>query len=201
MRNFRHSRKGRFRPNLGLSPKEKAIEKMVETLYGPHWKFWRAKLLKLITQNKDLAGRKGAPIDFGISYAGRAWFIPNDVDGEDTSAYAIMPLEDGPAGMEEELIKVTANLGELDIECYEVRRFLAGLLLFDAPPEKLSEALGQALFSRVGKILKEIPPDTVWNEASELSFTTYVSEFDYLIKAMCQRIMMNLITQDAFAAK
>jgi len=201
IRNFRASRRGRHRPSTDLSPKEEVIDKIFNNLYTPHWKFWRGKLLEIITQNKDYHGQDGAPDNFGVFYVGKAWFVPLMPD-DDVSAYTVLPLHEHYPDMEKELIKVTSNLAELDIECYEVKRFLAGLLIHGAPMDIMEKALGAALFSRVVNFLQELrgrKQARDWNEATQVAFDTYLEQHDYLLAAMCQRVMMNLITRDAFA--
>ncbi len=201
IRNFRGSHRGQYRPTIDLNPKEEIINKIFHNLYSPHWKFWQNKLLEISIQNMEKYDQKGDPKRIGIFYVGKAWFVPIFPE-DNVREYDILPLHEHSPDIEKELIKITANLAELDIECYEVKRFLAGLLIYGAPLKIMEEALGRALYSRITVYLKELEKENKlqdWNEATQKSFDTYINQHDYLITAMCQRIMMALITRDAFA--
>jgi len=197
--NFQASYSGRYRPSTSRTTKELVIHKMMDTLYQPHWDFWHKKLLEVITHNKDAQGREGNPNLFGIFYAGRPWFV-TWMDASTKRDFEVLPMHETID--EKNIIKITANLGELDIECYEVKRFLAGILMFPAPLDTIEDLLGRGLFARVSKFFKEIELDNdgrPWNTAQIVAFETYTKQHDYLITAMSQRVMMNLIARDAFA--
>lgn len=202
IRKFRGSRAGQFRPSTDLNTREQVIDLIHNDLYAPHWKFWHKKLKTLIEQNGDFHGRP-RQINQGIFYAGQAWFIPTYVL-VDASEFDIIPLHPEYPNLEKDAIKITANLSELDIETYEVKRFLAGLMLFPAPQDVMKTLLGSALYGRIGKFYQTLDGENkrhVWNDAVSTAFHAYAKEHDYLINAMCQRVMMNLITRDAFAAR
>jgi hypothetical protein len=202
IRKFRGSRRGRFRPSMEQNPREKVINNIQHDLYDPHWKFWHKKLNALIAENSGYHGRP-RQINQGIFYANQAWFVPTGAATE-VSEFDIIPLHPEYPKLEETAIKITANLSELDIETYEVKRFLAGLMLFPAPQDIMKTLLGSALYGRIGKYYQELESENkghVWNDAISLAFHSYAAEHDYLINAMCQRVMMNLITRDAFAAR
>ena len=201
IRNFRGSRTGRHRPSKELNVRENIIQKISNNLYDPHWNYWNNKLLKMIEINQDAHGRRGNHRRFGLFYAGKAWFIPW-MDATEACDFTILQLHSGVA--EGDLIKITANLGELDVECYEIKRFLSGLFLFPAPTRVIEKLLGQNLSQRIAPYLMQLEPENEgrpWNASTAHAFQTYADEHDYLIKAMCQRVMMNLIARDAFAKR
>jgi len=198
----------RYRPTTNLACRETIINSIIEQLYRPHWNYWHKNLGTIIQENKDYHGRKGNKEDFGIYYAGKAWFIPKlirtgegPLGSETASEFNILPMHNKYPDMEKRLIKVTSNIAELDVETYEVNRFLAGLLLFPAPLELLETILGPSLYSHIGQCLEELTEDLkqhIWNDHTEIALQTYAKEHDYLIDAMCQRVMMSLIIGDAF---
>lgn len=199
-RRYRHMS---ARPSGELTIREKVIHEIITDLYVPHWKFWNKKLTELITKNKDMHGRNGDANEYALYYAGKIWFVPWMVL-VDASQFFSLQLHESDPDMEKDAVKITANLSELDIETYEVKRFLAGLLSFPAPIDVMEPLLGSALFNRVSKYLKRLTAENrmhLWNPAQIKSFETYAEEHDYLIDAMCQRVMMNLIARDAFAQR
>lgn len=191
------------RPSTEHNAPEKAIKRIEETLYKPHLDFWNKKLATVILKNLQYHGRGNSdPLvrQTGIFYANEPWFIP--VFGRSEAyEFDIVPLHPEATDLEEDLIKITANLGELDVEIYEVRRFLAGLFMFAAPLEEFENLFGHSLFNKISEPLRHMTQDyrnRVWNDGMKKSFKTYTEEHDYLITAMCQRIMMNLLTAGAF---
>ncbi len=195
IRRFKASGTGRNRPDTTLNNKEMVIEKIISSLYSPHLKFFHNRLLKLIEINMHIQGRQGEPSKFGIIYAGKAWFVPW-MPGQGENDFHNLSAD---AGLDEtELLKVTTNLGELDIEMYEVQRFLIGLLTFAAPLGVMEERLGRSLYNRVKQYLTELEGLGRWNEAQHAAFNTYAEKHDYIIDAMCNRIMMTMLSRNAF---
>jgi len=205
-------RKLAHRPSTELNLRESAISLIVTTLYTPHFLFWYKKLSEIIKANQEYHGRKGAAEDFGIYYCGKAWFVPYHFGFDSQSStnilgnlsytktatdFEIIAIHPKYPDLEKELITITANLSELDVEHYEVKRFLAGILLFKCPYSNLKKALGDTLFKYIEEPLFQLNSSKTWNSQTELAFNTYITEHDYLIDAMCQRIMMNLISVDA----
>lgn len=188
------------RPDKRLNLREIMIDKIMTLLYEQHMKYWNNKLSNLIHQNKQCSGKDPniSSLIFGLHYAGRNWIVPF-MGHDKASDFHILCLAEA-SGLEESAILITANLGELDIEMYEVKRFLAGLLLFRAPLEEFEKVLGLALYNRIGKCFKDLDirnTNRPWNEYSQAAFSTFTKEHEYLIDIMCQRVMMNLIATDA----
>lgn len=198
IRNFKASHRGRFRPSTDLNSKELVIDKIITSLYKPHLGFFHKRLAKLIETNMHIHGRTGEPRTYGINYAGRSWFVPwmEGLTEMDFHNLAVDPGLD-----ETELLKITTNLGELDVEMYEVKRFLTGLLGFAAPIGVMEDRLGRSLFNRVKVHLADIAGTGVWNEATHKAFNTYAGKHDYLIDAMCKRIMMTMLSRTAFTQR
>ena len=194
-RKFKSSHKGRYRPTTELNSKELVIDRILSSLYNGHIDFFNKRLLKLIEANMYATGHTGEARTHGILYAGRAWFVPWMEAKEDTD---FLNLEVGPGIDETELLKVTTNLGELDVEMYEVKRFLAGLLRFSAPLEVMEKRLGRSLYNRVKGDLADVARQGTWNEATYKAFNDYAGKHDYLIDAMCKRIMMSMLSRTAF---
>ena len=195
IRNFKMSSKGRFRPTTEMNPKEEAVDKIMSSLYKPHLAFFHKRLLKLIEANMHIKGKTDEPRTCGLVYAGRKWFVPwmGGLTENDFMCLSVDPGLD-----ETELIKVTANLGEIDVEMYEVKRFLAGLLSFSAPMDVMEQRLGRTLYNRIKSQLSELKGLGRWNEGQHKAFKTYADQHDYLIDAMCQRIMMTMLSTTAF---
>ena len=196
----RANRRIRRRPSTDLNIREKIVDQILASLYTPHWKYWYTKLSALIAENKEFHGREGNPRTFGIHYAGKAWFTPY-AGRPDANHYSILPLHPDYPAMEKIAVKITAGLGLLDVEFYEVKRFLVGFLQFPAPMSVVEDKLGSALFGRIGRHIRNLETENqqhIWNNCTRTSFDDYLEEYDYLIKSMCQRVMMNLIAQDAF---
>jgi len=198
------------RPSTELAPREAAIDTITQRLYAPHFRFWYAKLAEVIKANKEYHGRDGDPQEFGLYYGGKAWFLPYSINNSASEATAwqvitvrqaddfeIIALHPKFPQLEKDVINITANLSELDIEFYEIKRFLAGVLLFKVPFETLKKTLGDTLYNFMEESLNKLNLTIYQDPSTEIAFTTYTKEHDYLIDAMCQRIMMNLIAVDA----
>lgn len=212
IRKFRSSCIGRFRPTTDLNLRELVIDKIIQNLYSPHWNYWFKKLAIIIAKNCDAQNRQGTtPLTtFGIFYAGQSWYLPifeHPILGKmviEESSVEILQLSPDVPGLEKDLLQTTINLSELDVETYEVKRFLAGLLLFPAPGSIMEALLGSALYGRIKGHYQELAGENanhIWNDATAFAFHTYAKEHDYLIDAMCQRVMMNLLAQQAFAER
>ncbi len=179
------------------------LEKIQNSLYNPHWEYWYRKLQNVISENCGYQGR-GRPSNYckyGIFYLNQPWFVPQpEAARTEASDFDIVPLHPEYPELESRLIKITSNLAELDIETYEVKRFLAGMLMFPAPIETFEESLGRSLFGKIGPFLRLLNEEErhKWNDNLAKAYRTFMQENDYLIDAMCQRVMMNLIARDAF---
>ncbi|RLI35674.1 hypothetical protein DRO66_06970 [Candidatus Bathyarchaeota archaeon] len=173
--------------------------KLLKHLYGDHVRYWGAKLTKLINQNRDLHHLKPGGVPFGIHYVSRPWWVPR-LQYQEPADFHILPMHPQFPD-EKDLIEVTASLTELDIEKYEVNRFLIGLLGLPAPAEEFEKVLGTALMAGIAKEFKILQrkDSTVflWDAALNQAWDDYVEEHAYLVTAMCTRIMVNLITKEA----
>ena len=100
--------------------------------------------------------------------------------------------------IEKELLIITNELAQLELEQYETSRFLSGLVLFPAPIEVFQTILGRELAQECEKELANITtdPNYQWDCNAQAALTTYVAHHDYILKAMKQRLLLNMITRD-----
>lgn len=189
------ARRNPRRPGTGLNSREMVIFTIIKSLYTPHVKFWENKLTTLVKQNQVNLQMPVGDRPIGVHYAGKAWFVKVPDFVEDIG-YDILPFHPDEK-LEAKLIKVTANLGELDIEKYEAKRFLAGLISFPAPIEKFERTLGAHVYNLARDEFNELAVAVDWNVGLQKSWMTYVKQHDYLIDALCQRVMINLISSAA----
>jgi len=180
-----------------FSIREQLIQNIFDTLYLKHIAYWNHQLTTIINENANYQGRIISDNTFyGIHYAGKNWIVPEPGRTEEFQFEIILMHEDIP-GFEARVINVTSNRAELDIEMYEVKRFLGGLLVFTPPLELFEEILGNAIYRRVEQYFKQFTTTESWTKYSEKAFRTFTEEYSYLVDVINQRIMMNLITSDA----
>jgi hypothetical protein len=90
-------------------------------------------------------------------------------------------------------------MSQLEIEEYEASRFLSGLVLFPAPIKTFRKVLGRQLFGECEQEIEEHLSNVInspWDANAQAAITTYVAHHDYILKAMNQRLLINLITRD-----
>ena len=183
-----------LRASTEFSSSESVIANIIDTLYLPHDKYWRKKLQTLLLECLYVAQAPvpDAPDCLALSYAGQYW--PVDIKADSVNTTAVFIPEDNPE-LEKQAIKIVSNLEELNMEMYEVQRFLAGVLLFPAPLEVLKETFGNSLFGRIKKFFA--PTQFTWGENEKAIYLDYIEEHGYLIDSMCQRIMISMMSQVA----
>jgi hypothetical protein len=176
--------------------REKIRDILMDRLYSSQLAYWEHQVDVFAKKNATRHGH--ALIDdesvcYGVNYLGKNWGSQDD----HTVTLFSLPLAEEGGEDEEEFLEMTIELGELEAESYIAGRFLANLVMHDASPEAFEEALGRSLFGECSEVLdiqKQLV-DRIWNENALISFKTYVEEHEYIIKAMNERLMMNLLTQ------
>jgi len=100
----------------------------------------------------------------------------------------------------EDMKEIASEMDEITDEKYETERFLAGLITFPAPPEIFAEILGDTLYSTIAGEMEEHAANyeysSFWNARQEVSLRTFMENKNYIVQAMRQRILLNLITLD-----
>ena len=173
---------------------------LLKHLYKDQEIFWENKLADIALTNAKYHNRTGE--QYGIHYLGKNWkgksLIFIDLADED---YVYLTLHDEYEPIiEKELLIVVNELSQLEIEKYEASRFLSGLVLFPAPIDIFQKVLGRQLFSECEQELEQYilntRSDFTWDANSQVAITTYIEQHDYILKAMNQRLLVNLITRD-----
>lgn len=172
---------------------------LLDRLFTLQTKFWKQELATIIAENAAHHGRRTGP--FAINYLGKNW-IAEDIEAQVKNPHFILPLHTDYPELEKNMLRVTAELAELEIEEYEADRFLAGLILFPAPPSIFKKILGGQLSNEIHNLLEVNSHETtthLWDENTQAALTTYTHQHAYILKAMNERILLNLITQDQIA--
>ena len=185
------------RPSKNLTDKEILVNATIRALYFEHHEFWLKRLTHLIAKNNESLGKAIHPREGAIHYAGKVWFRPwmEATEPDDFQISQVHPEH------EKECIEITAELGELEVEQYEVERFMSGLLLFEAPVFEIKKALGAELIDEIERSEK-VSFDSLGNSAGVLNNQTmalhvYVNQHQYIIDAMNERILGNMILQQS----
>jgi len=172
---------------------------LINRLYQTQLLYWNRKLSQLALRNAVSLGRKD-PEKYYIYFDNRRW---NPVSllgnvGESHTAYCI-ELNPAMPDYHREMTLISEELLTLVHEHYEADRFLAGLLLFHAPPSKIERILGATLYAVCSKEIlahtKETPEDP--EPLAGISLQNYIEANQSILKAMNQRLLINLIDQDA----
>lgn len=172
-----------------------------ERLYKEHFKYWQNKLERLIIDNCLLHDHIYGQT--GINYAGRNWVVENRFQDKPTTPineYACWPVH--PKLDQKELVEVTANLGEMEVEMHEGKRFLSGLILYPAPADKFQKILGDVLYlpaSKEFEDLAKLRDKDEWTPLAEENMDEFAKYADFVIDAMAERVLLNMIGKSAIA--
>lgn len=190
---FKYKKRQPKRAAKTISNEEVLIRSTLHCLYSKQREFWRENLTHLIAKNLESLGRKAHPRQTGIHYAGRSWFRPW-MEAKEAKDFTITRVHEDH---EKEAITVTSHLAELEMEEYEVGRFLAGLLLFPAPANDIKAVLGEQL---IGEIEGEekVSFDTLGCSTGVINnqvkaLRQYAEEHDYIVRMMNERILAKMI--------
>jgi hypothetical protein len=180
-----------------LSLTEIIRDTLLTRLFKDQKEFWFNKLNILAGNNAQFHGELVGTINwFGIHYLGKNWRGNYSVPFLD---FTFLTLHPEYPDLEKDLLVVVAELSELETEEYEANRFLSGLVLFPAPVRVFQKILGKQLFSECKQELEQYLINSrnfTWDANSQVAIATYVEQHDYILKAMNQRLLVNLITRD-----
>lgn len=169
-------------------------ETLMDKMYSQQVKKWNG-LLFLLAQENALA--HSWPVDmstvYSIRYKGTK-YTPEIWDWTTwrESEYAFALSEDHPE-WEEDLKLIISELEDIRIERYESERFLSGLVLFTATAETYERILGATLYAAIKEPL-EAHQGRVYDEEEDFSINQYARNNMPILKAMNERLLMNLLT-------
>jgi len=172
---------------------------LMKRLYQTQLMYWNRRLSQLSLRNAVSLGRKD-PEKYSIYFNNRRWCPStlSDLGREGHTAYCIELNPEMP-DYHQEMTLISEELLTLINERYEADRFLSGLLLFHAPPSKIERILGATLYAVCSKEIlahtKETPEDP--EPLVGLSLQDYIEANKSILRAMNQRLLINLIDQDA----
>lgn len=177
--------------------RESIKSSLMHMLYFKQYIYWNDRLQELARENAMAYGRHDA--EYSINYLGKNW-APEPFGWPDAivSAYAL-PLHESLPELEERMAEIVTEFGELISEKYEAERFLSGLVLFPAHPDKFRDIIGDTLYSACA-------PDTTqymtqdsrkWDNNAEAALQTYYKAHPHILQAMNERLMTNLITMES----
>lgn len=182
-----------FRENV------KAI--LMQKLYQKQLSYWSTQLIKLSNENAHTQGRKlwysfnnVELFQYSIYFRDKKWspqYLEWTADIE--TAYCTSLNPDYPE-FQERMARIADELTDIDVERYEVERFLSGLMLFGAPPEEYLKVLGRTLYQSVkAEITAHEHHGKDWNRNASYPFKQYTAKNKRIVVAMNERLMMNLI--------
>jgi hypothetical protein len=163
-------------------------------LYADQDCYWSKKLAVIVVENARYHGRTGE--SYGIHYLGKDW-LPFVFESDSVQCLPLHP--DYALEIEQELLRIVNELAQLELEQYECSRFLSGLVLFPAPLDVFAKVLGSQLFQECEKDLAHhvsTAPNYSWDANTEAALATYIAAHQYILKAMKQRLLTNMITRD-----
>jgi len=190
-----------MRPTTEPSTREIFRAILLDHLFIPQREYWKTKLQSFIDTNRIYHGKR-LNHPYGIHYLNQNWEGNRENEwGEDTIFLSLHPEI---LDKEKEILEIVGQLSELEAEEYEVNRFLSGLILFSAPFEIFERVLGKQLSEEIRASILAVKPDLLeihetrnpWDDNSKRALMTYVDQHEYVLKAMNQRLVINLITRD-----
>ena len=122
--------------------------------------------------------------------------LPVDEDDDYVCPYCLELYESDP-DLIKEVTVIAREMTKLKTERYVAQRFLAGLAMFDPPPVKLEEILGDGLTRICHNAFRsnDLNPDTMlWDTPEPVALETFISEQQDIITAMQERMLLNMIT-------
>lgn len=172
---------------------------LMAKLYELQFEHWN-KRLTIVSQKNAICYNRDTD-KYAIFYRNKKWRQQGMYwfDNEDNAL--CLPVHPDFPDIAQEMEIIATEFDEIIEEKYEVERFLSGLFLFLAPPEVFKKVLGVALYSACSEELSkhgmhvEMHMDDIeWNSNAEDSLEVYLKDKSYIITAMNERLMMNLIT-------
>lgn len=189
------------RPDKTLSEREVLINATMKCLYEGQWEFWQKRLTQLIQKNLNTLNRNDHPRQCAIHYAGRIWFRPwmEKTEQKDFLVHRVHPEH------EKEAIEVTSEIAELENEKYVVARFMSSLLLFPAPALEIKKALGPELVEEI-ESREKVSFDSLHASAGvmdnqTMALRSFVSEHEFIVDMMTERILANMILGQAVSSE
>jgi hypothetical protein len=169
---------------------------LMKRLYQAQFRHWNNKLILLSKTNAQCYGRSRYKDNYGVYFKNKSWY-PEHLDwtNKEENKYCL-PLHPDFPNMLIEMGIIAEELQELQDEKYEADRFLSGLVLFNMPPNIMKETLGHTLYAPVRFFIERFASDLKfdWSESEEFSLITYIGKNQTILKAMHERLMLNLIT-------
>jgi hypothetical protein len=188
--------------NYGLLFKEA----IYYNLYTRQVDYWNKRLQEVSIKNVACYVREDPDFNtgdsrtfVGIWYDGESFtLLTPDNDDDWNSPYCLEAYEEDKELLDE--IKcLCSQLRKLEEERYLAERFLASLTMFEPPPKILKKILGDGLyrichnaFSNPGLDVDISNLD--WQVSEPEALKTFVNEQQSTIKAMQDRVMLNMIT-------
>jgi len=165
-------------------------------LYTAQMKYWNKRLVALSLANVYEQSRDDLTGFVAVYFENKTWKL-QEIEGETyATCVGTIPLTENPK-LQKEMAAIALNMTELKIEEYEAERFLAGLVVFNPPPDKLCAILGDSLYRVCTTAFRQFWTniDTMsWNTMEPESLETFLEEQHDIIISMQERVMMNLIT-------
>jgi len=174
---------------------------LMQQLYDKQIKYWDKALEKIAAKNALNHGRTER---YNV-YFNHKRYYPLILEWCDTpiakNQFCLPMHPDFPEEIED-MREIATELDDLAEEKYETERFLSGLISFPAPPEVFSSILGDTLYSTIAEEIEghtgyaaQLNPDE-WNVRQAVSLESFMRDKNYIVQAMRQRILLNLITLD-----
>jgi hypothetical protein len=187
--------------DYGLVIKEGLFAK----LYMPQLKYWNDRLRNVSDRNLAAHAREQHEAEedrshdnfVGVFFDGiTLGLLPYDEDDDPVSPFCLELYTSDP-----DLVKdckvVAQEITKLSIERYESQRFMAGLAMFDVPPQELVKILGDGLGDMCHAALSESgykPEILRWDVKEPVALKTFIDEHKDIITSMQERVLLNMIT-------
>lgn len=172
---------------------------LMDKLYRAQFNYWNKKLKDLCKKNANFHGRYGEK--YMIYFNNRKWepSALNWLERPVYDNYYCLAIHPDHPEIRKDMEAIAEEVTEILDEKYEADRFLAGLFLFPAPAQIFNKILGDTLYNACRTELEKHChkfSNESWDNNSKASLSDYANANTYIVEAMNQRIMLNLITLD-----
>lgn len=176
---------------------------LMDNLYIRQVDYWNTRLRNASEKNVMSYAREDSAFNaddhsfVALFFDGEVFnLLPPDEDDVQASPYCLEVYTGDPPLLKEVHI-LAEQIRKFKVERYIAQRFLAGLAVFEPPPTKLHEILGDGLYRICHTALSGFELDYTgmnWPTAEPKALDTFVEEQQDIITAMQQRVMLNMIT-------
>lgn len=172
---------------------------LLHELYHQPFNYWNRRFW-LLSKTNALAHGRTTKFSYAVYFKDKQYRPLNlDWTNVEESKYCLL-LHPSFPDLRDEMQIIAEELDELSEEHYVVERFLSGLVLFKAPPNKFRQTLGDTLYQACKETIEKhfcVYPEDNWDKNGDFSMNVFVEKNQKVVKLMNERIVKNIVNQNS----